>query len=81
MRRTQEVTAQLVAQVYDIAQASEQQKSMSANLLEAVQRIGETTEQTAVQIEAQNKEADTLQQAAASLLESVHVFKLPPQTA
>ena len=81
MRRTQEVTAQLVAQVYDIAQASEQQKSMSANLLEAVQRIGEITEQTAVQIEAQNKEADTLQQAAASLLESVHVFKLPPQTA
>ena len=81
MRRTQEVTAQLVAQVYDIAQASEQQKSMSANLLEAVQRIGDTTEQTAVQIEAQNKEADTLQQAAASLLESVHVFKLPPQTA
>ena len=81
MRRTQEVTAQLVAQVYDIAQASEQQKSMSANLLEAVQRIGDTSEQTAVQIEAQNKEADTLQQAAASLLESVHVFKLPPQTA
>jgi methyl-accepting chemotaxis protein len=54
---------------------------MSANLLEAVQRIGDTSEQTAVQIEAQNKEADTLQQAAASLLESVHVFKLPPQTA
>ena len=81
MRRTQEITAQLVSQVYNIAQASEQQKSMSATLLEAVQRIGDSTEQTARQIDAQNKETDTLQQAAAALLESVHVFKLPPQTA
>ena len=54
---------------------------MSATLLEAVQRIGDSTEQTARQIDAQNKETDTLQQAAAALLESVHVFKLPPQTA
>ena len=81
MRRTQEITAQLVSQVYNIAQASEQQKSMSVTLLEAVQRIGDSTEQTARQIEAQNKETDTLQQAAAALLESVHVFKLPPQAA
>lgn len=79
MRRTQEITAQLVSQVHNIAQASEQQKVMSGHLLEAVQRIGESTEQTAQQIEAQNKETDSLQDAAIRLVESVSVFKLPPQ--
>ena len=81
MRRTQEITAQLVSQVHNIAQASEQQKVMSGNLLQAVQRIGESTEQTAQQIEAQNKETDSLQDAAIRLVESVNVFKLPPQVA
>ena len=81
MVRTQEITAQLVSQVRNIAQASEQQKAMSGQLLHAVQQIGESTEQTAQQIEAQNKETATLQEAASRLVESVRVFKLPPQTA
>ncbi len=81
MRLTQEITAQLVSQVQGIAQASEQQKAMSQQLLQAVQQIGDSTEQTARQIEAQNKETETLQQAAARLVESVNVFKLPPQAA
>ena len=77
MRRTQEITAQLVNQVRSIANTSEQQKAMSAQLLEAVQRIGESTENTAQQIVAQNQETDTLLEASRRLVESVSVFKLP----
>ena len=81
MRRTQEITAQLVSQVQGIAQASAQQKEMSHQLLQAVRQIGDGTQQTAQQIEAQNRETDILQQAASRLVESVNVFKLPPQAA
>lgn len=77
MKLTQEITNQLVNQVRSISAASSQQKAMSAKLLEAVQQIGESTEQTAQQIEMQNKETQTLQDAAAKLVESVNVFKLP----
>ncbi len=77
MRRTQEITAQLVNQVRSIAGASEQQKTMSVQLLEAIQRIGESTENTAQQIQAQNQETDTLLEASRRLVESVSVFKLP----
>lgn len=81
MRLTQEITTQLVSQVQGIAQASAQQKDMSQQLLQAVRQMGDSTQQTAQQIEAQNREADTLQQAASRLVESVNVFKLPQQTA
>jgi twitching motility protein PilJ len=77
MRRTQEITSQLVAQVKRIADASDLQKSMSANLLGSVQRIGESTERTAQQIDAQNVDTNTLLQSANRLVESVNVFKLP----
>lgn len=77
MRRTQQITSQLVAQVGRIAESSEQQKTMSANLLEAVQEIGKSTENTAEQINTQNLQTDTLLIAARQLVESVGVFKLP----
>lgn len=77
MRRTQEITAQLVAQVARIAESSEVQKAMSSNLLQAVQRIGQSTERTAQQIDAQNQETETLLSSARRLVESVGVFKLP----
>jgi twitching motility protein PilJ len=77
MRRTQEITSQLVAQVKRIADASDLQKTMSANLLGSVQRIGESTERTAQQIDAQNVDTETLLQSANRLVESVNVFKLP----
>ena len=54
---------------------------MSGQLLQAVQQIGESTQQTAQQIETQNRQTETLQDAAVRLVESVRVFKLPPQTA
>lgn len=80
MRLTQQITQQLVSQVRNISAASDQQKAMSGVLLESVQRIGESTEQTAQQIEAQNKETETLLEASEALVESVGVFKLPDQS-
>ncbi|PID76442.1 MAG: hypothetical protein CSB24_06625 [Deltaproteobacteria bacterium] len=77
MRRTQAITAELVASVQDIAEASDKQKVMSAELLEAVQAIGESAEQSSRQIEEQNKGTEKLQEAAKNLVESVNVFKLP----
>jgi hypothetical protein len=50
---------------------------MSANLLGSVQRIGESTERTAQQIDAQNVDTESLMQSAHRLVESVNVFKLP----
>jgi twitching motility protein PilJ len=77
MRRTQEITNQLVAQVRRIADASDLQKTMSAALLGSVQKIGESTARTAQQIDAQNVDTETLLQSARRLVESVNVFKLP----
>lgn len=81
MRVTQGITAQLVAQVKRIAEGSNQQKEMSAQLLESVQHIGRSTERTAQQIGAQNQETDSLMLSARRLVESVNVFKLLPQAA
>jgi twitching motility protein PilJ len=77
MRITQQITSELVAQVKRIAEVSEQQKEMSANLLSSVQLIGQSTERTANQISAQNTETESLMQSARRLVESVNVFKLP----
>ncbi len=77
MRKTQEITAELVARVQSIAQASLKQKNMSVELLEAVQAIGDSTEKTAKQIAAQNVGTQELRSAAKELVDSVNVFKLP----
>lgn len=77
MRVTQQITNELVAQVKRIAEVSEQQREMSATLLESVQHIGQSTERTASQISAQNRETESLLQSARRLVESVNVFKLP----
>lgn len=77
MRRTQQITAELVAQVQRIGDASDEQKSRSDQLLAAARRIGESTERTGQQIDTQNRETETLLQSARHLLESVNVFKLP----
>jgi len=77
MRRTQEITSQLVAQVRRIGDASDLQKTMSAALLGSVQKIGESTARTAQQIDAQNIDTESLLQSARRLVESVNVFKLP----
>jgi methyl-accepting chemotaxis protein len=77
MRLTQQITSQLVSQVNRIAEVSEQQKAMSANLLSSVQRIGQSNDRTADQITVQSQETESLMQSARRLVESVNVFKLP----
>ncbi len=79
MRETQKITAQLVEQVRFISDASDKQKEMSEKLLNSVQIMGESTNKTASQIELQNTETDSLQQASDQLVETVSVFKLPNQ--
>jgi twitching motility protein PilJ len=77
MRRTQTITGVLVQQVQRIADSSVEQKAASAQLLRSVQHIGQSTERTAQQIDAQNLETDNLLQQAKRLVASVNVFKLP----
>ncbi len=79
MRETQKITAHLVEQVRFISDASDKQKEMSEKLLNSVQIMGESTNKTASQIELQNTETDSLQQASDQLVETVSVFKLPNQ--
>jgi methyl-accepting chemotaxis protein len=77
MRRTQQITGELVAQVKRIAEASELQKLMSVGLLKSVQHIGESSNRTSQQIDAQNVETESLLSSAKRLVASVAVFKLP----
>ncbi len=77
MRLTQEITGELVEQVRRITEASGQQQVMSAQLLKSVQRLGQSNEHTAQQIDTQSKETLTLLDSAHQLVESVKVFKLP----
>jgi twitching motility protein PilJ len=77
MRRTQQITAELVANVQRITDASEEQKVTSDRLLTAARHIGESTQRTGEQIDTQNRETETLLKSARHLLDSVNVFKLP----
>jgi methyl-accepting chemotaxis protein len=77
MRRTQQITAELVANVKRISSASEEQKETSDRLMAAARQIGESTQRTGQQIDTQNRETETLLQSARHLLDSVNVFKLP----
>ncbi len=76
MRNTQQMTAQLVTQVCDIAGAAEAQQQLSAQLLESVQQIGISTEHTAAQIREQNLQTERLQGAARQLGQAVGVVRL-----
>lgn len=80
MRHTKIITAELVTQVRDIANAAEAQKQLSAQLLESVRQIGVSTEQTATQIHEQNVQTERLQSAARQLVQAVGVFRLDRNT-
>lgn len=77
MRRTQAFTAELVAQIQRIAQASSEQRAKSGMLLSSVEIMGQSADRTAMQIEAQNHETESLLASAHRLVDSVSVFKLP----
>jgi methyl-accepting chemotaxis protein len=81
MRHTKLMTAELVTQVRDIASAAEAQKLLSAQLLDSVQQIDISTEQTAAQIQEQNLQTERLQAAARQLVHAVGVFRLDKQSA
>ena len=80
MRHTKLMTAELVTQVRDIASAAEAQKLLSAQLLDSVQQIDISTEQTAAQIQEQNLQTERLQDAARQLVQAVGVFRLDKST-
>ena len=69
MRRTQQITAELVAHVKRISDASEEQRTTSDQLRNAARHIGESTRRTGEQIETQNHETETLLHSARRLLE------------
>lgn len=77
MRRTQAFTAELVAQIRRIAEASSEQRAKSGMLLTSVEIMGQSADRTAQQIEAQNHETESLLASARRLVDSVSVFKLP----
>lgn len=77
MRVTQKITEELVDLVRRISSASEQQKVMSSQLMQSVQRLGQSNESTALQIDTQSQETQSLLTSAQQLVESVSVFKLP----
>ena len=81
MRHTKLMTAELVTQVRDIASAAEAQKLLSAQLLDSVQQIDISTEQTAAQIQEQNLQTERLQEAARQLVQAVGVFRLDKNSA
>lgn len=81
MRHTKLMTAELVTQVRDIASAAEAQKLLSAQLLDSVQQIDISTEQTAAQIQEQNLQTERLQEAARQLVQAVGVFRLDKHAA
>ena len=76
MRHTKAITAELVTQVRDIANAAEAQKLLSHQLQASVEQIGISTEQTAAQIHEQNLQTERLQNAARALVQAVGVFRL-----
>ena len=69
-------------QPYDgiFASAAEAQKLLSAQLLDSVQQIDISTEQTAAQIQEQNLQTERLQDAARQLVQAVGVFRLDKST-
>jgi methyl-accepting chemotaxis protein len=77
MNLTQEITGELVEQVRRITGTTERQKEMSAMLQQSVQRLGQSNERTARQIDTQSQETQMLMDSARQLVASVSVFKLP----
>ena len=77
MRDTQETTAHLVDLVQQINAGAAAQESITDILRKRVADIGVSTEQTAKQVEVQNRSADLLVSSARHLVAAVSVFKLP----
>lgn len=77
MKNTQMVTNDLVSSVQHIARSSEQQVSISKQLLERARKIKESTERTGRELVEQTKSTDRLVRYSEDLVSIVGVFKLP----
>ncbi len=80
MKETQQATADLVHSVKLIAQSSENQVSISKQLLDRARRIKESTEQTGRELLEQTKSTDKLVRYSDDLVSIVSVFKLPTES-
>jgi len=79
MRETHEATARLVRLVATIASSSAEQTKIAVSLRSAADEITQFTAKTAEQLAAQNQSAASLVTSSKKLMESVSVFKLPPE--
>lgn len=79
MRETHEATARLVKLVATIANSSAEQTRIAVSLRSAADEITQFTAKTGEQLAAQNQNAASLVTASKKLMESVSVFKLPPE--
>ncbi len=79
MKQTQQATSDLVKSVQTIAKSSEQQVSISKQLLDRARVIKESTERTGRELLEQNKSTDKLVRHSENLVTIVGVFKLPEQ--
>ncbi len=77
MKDTQTTTANLVQVVEQIAMASSQQATLSADLQERASTLQESTQETARQLDEQRAQTERLVKYSKELTESVRVFKLP----
>ena len=77
MKNTQLVTNDLVSSVQHIARSSEQQVTISKDLLDRAQKIKESTERTGRELLEQTKSTDRLVRFSEDLVSIVGVFKLP----
>ena len=77
MQETQNITNELVSSVNEITLRTQEQLSVSAQLLGRAETIKETTDKTHVHLHEQSELANNLVLDAAELVASVQVFKLP----
>ena len=77
MRRTQQETGSLVANVREIAATSEEQAKVSSALQARADVIREASAETTRQLRAQSIETRRLVEYARSLVDEVNVFKTP----
>ncbi len=77
MKRTEQTTAELVEGVRQISERSQEQASISVELLNRTKQIQASTQQTSQQLKEQNVQTNRLVAFAQDLVNSVRVFKLP----
>lgn len=78
MQSTQQSTAALVASVHQIAAAAQEQAQVSTWLRDQAHGIVASAQKTSTELSAQSTQTARLLDYARTLVEAVHVFKLPP---